>query len=419
MLNFCDAPYQFFPPRPSKPVMAASRHLNRFLLRFDRKIHCQEINGHFEEVKQLVDKGDSILFTPNHPTRTDPQLVGEIASRLGTHTSFMAAYDVFLENKIQAWFMQKNGCFSVDREGNDRKALSTAIDILKQQRGALTIFPEGNTYQLNDRITPILDGPAFVAARAQRSMGSAGNVWVVPVSLKYTYIHDVRKQIESTLAQIARVSEYPKSASIHNVFDIGGHLISSWLKDKMNLNHRVEFDPKVPEQVRYELKKLTDQLAGTLEEELGMNCGTDFTIFDRVRKVRSKIHQLRSADNRHCQSVREKYRQLADRAIFTFRLIPYMIPSLTENPTLDRYAETVARMKEDLYSKSFAPFGVRKAIAHIGAPVCVADSLAEAGGKVKDTVAGLTSHLEGAIQHGIDKINASNTEIGGELVLRT
>ena len=46
--------------------------------------------------------------------------------------------------------MQRSGSFSVDREGSDRKAMSTAIEVVKET-GALTILPEGNVYFTNDR----------------------------------------------------------------------------------------------------------------------------------------------------------------------------------------------------------------------------------------------------------------------------
>ena len=54
--------------------------------------------------------------------------------------------------------MQNIGCFSIDREGSDRKAMTEATRILKEGEFALTIFPEGNVYLTNDRVTPFFGG---------------------------------------------------------------------------------------------------------------------------------------------------------------------------------------------------------------------------------------------------------------------
>ena len=90
MVEFSTAPYQFFEPKPLRPVIALSRPLNRLLLRYSLSIRTHEITGQVDRVRQLVRSGARILFAPNHPSRTDPQLMGEVHRQLGTHSSFMA-----------------------------------------------------------------------------------------------------------------------------------------------------------------------------------------------------------------------------------------------------------------------------------------------------------------------------------------
>lgn len=417
MLDFSDAPYQFFPPQPWKPVLALSRPLNRVLLRFDRRVHKTELSGEIESVKTLIKKGARILFTPNHPTRTDPQLFGEIVGRLGTSSSFMAAYDIFLESKLQAWFMQKNGCFSIDREGNDRKSLSTAIDILKKGDMALTIFPEGNVFHLNDRVTPILDGPAFIAAKTQKALKDEAEVYIVPISIKYSFLTDIRENLWASLRQVARDSNFPGRIDpddpVKSVMAVGSHLISVYLKK----TNKIHLDSKEPEQVSSELYKLTAELTGELESELEIPVEPETAILDRIRRVRAKIHQLRIDESEQNESNREKYSQLAERAIFAFRLLVYTMPYLLEKPNLDRLAETVARMREDHFSREFRAAGPRKAMVRIGEPISLKQSLSENGGKIKPVIAQLTGKIEDAIQHGIDKLNETNQEIGSQTLV--
>lgn len=83
--------------------------------------------------------------------------------------------------------MQRLGNFSIDREGSDRKAMAAAIDTIKADDYALTIFPEGNVHLTNDRVTPFLDGTAFITLKAQQAIKDA-RVKIVPLSLKFTHL---------------------------------------------------------------------------------------------------------------------------------------------------------------------------------------------------------------------------------------
>lgn len=411
MLDFSDAPYQFFSPQPWKPLIKIAPPLNRLLLRYDLGVHQKEITGEVEAVKALIKKGDRILFTPNHATRTDPQFMGEISSRLGIHTSFMAAYDVFLENKAQCWFMTRTGCFSVDREGNDRKAMVTAIDVLKAGETALTIFPEGNVYHLNDRITPLLDGPSFIAAKAHQQLKGEADVWIVPISLKYTQLTDVREKIWKLVTELADQSNFDgkmnKESPIPQLLALGGQLISQSLQERKDLNYKLDLEGLTPEQVHEELLSLTQELAADLEKDLDMDIDHDVPILDRVRRIRAKLHSLRD---------HEAHSDLSTRSMFVFRLLPYVLPYLNEKPTIDRYAETVIRMREDYFSKNFKPLGPRKAIAKIGEPISMSKILNQFSNKAKEAIPHVTKQIEQSLQKGLDEMNSDNTEFGTRAV---
>ena len=411
MLDFSDAPYQFFPARPWKPLIKTAPLLNPFLLRFDLGVHQKEVTGEIEKVKSLIKQGDRILFTPNHPTRTDPQFIGGISQQLGIHTSFMAAYDVFLESKLQCWFMQRTGCFSVDREGNDRKAMSSAIDVLKTGEMALTIFPEGNVYHLNDRLTPLLDGPPFIAAKAHQQLKGESEVWIVPVSLKYTQLTDVREKIWRYVTEMAAHSKFggtlDKENPIPQVLALGGHLISQSLQEKENLNYSVNLEGLSPGQIQEELLSLVKKLAADLETDLEIGVNHNVFILDRVRKIRGKLHNLRD---------HEDHSDLSNRSMFVYRLLAYVIPYLSEEPTIDRYAETVVRMREDYFSENFKPPGPRKAFAKIGEPISMSEMLDQYSNKAKDAIPQVTKKIEQSLQKGIDEINSDNTEFGSRAI---
>jgi hypothetical protein len=67
----------------------------------------------------------------------------------------MAAYDVFLRSRLNAFIMSRCGAFSVDRESLDTQALKHAHNVLLKGRHALTVFAEGNVFLQNDILAPM------------------------------------------------------------------------------------------------------------------------------------------------------------------------------------------------------------------------------------------------------------------------
>ncbi len=417
MLDFSDAAYQFFPAKPSPLIIRLSRKFNQIavLPGKNHRIRGIEIHGDLGAIKREQKKGTRLLFVANHSTHSDPQFLTEIHRRMGIHSCFMAAYDVFLRSKHQAWIMQKMGVFSIDREGSDRKAMSAAIDILKTGHYALNIFPEGNVYLTNDRVTPFLDGTAFIALKAQKSLGDLAQVKVVPVSLKFTHLCDPKWHLAGQLAQLSKDAAFDldKDAPlVESVIKLGTHLLSDHLR-RHGHEHEI---PEFPDESTLPslLGPVTEKLIRDLEIELDVLPKENQTLVDRIRKVRSAIHQIRSDEKKTDQD--QEAANLADRAILAFRILAYLTPYLTEHPSIDRYAETVERLCEDYYSRSFKPLGERKAIAEIHPPLTVSDYLERAGGKLRDAVGELTADMEGAVQRGVDEMNKRNQEEGASLL---
>ena len=420
MIEFSKAPYQFFEPQPLEPLIAIERPLNHLLLRFQHKLKKRVVTGHGSEVKELIKSGARILYTPNHPTRTDPQLMGEVGRTMRIHTAFMAAYDIFLENKTQCWFMQKSASFSIDREGNDRKAMNTAIDTLKQGKYALTIFPEGNVYHTNDRLTPIMDGTSFIATKAHQMLKGEAPVYVVPVSIKYTHLTDVRPHLRSKLGEVAKAAAFSEWPSIEDpieaVIKLGTHILSTYINEQTRHSFDQDLSDKSAEGIELILNQVTSTLISDLETELAIPTELDISLIERIRKVRSHIQRYREPKNRTAEFDEQRYIELFDRSIFAYRLYYYMKPYLKEHPTIDRYAETVARLHEDFFSKSSDPYAPRKAFVKVGKPISVQALLDANDGKAKKVLPVLSDHISYGIQSGIDEINASNTAIGSRLI---
>ncbi|MEM6853887.1 MAG: 1-acyl-sn-glycerol-3-phosphate acyltransferase, partial [Planctomycetota bacterium] len=170
MLDFSDQPYQYFPPKYSRFWASLllyhnrSRHLPR-----TQRIAEVVSTGHEDLLAQLK-PGDRLVFLPNHSTHADAAIFLESLRQIGQTSLMMAAYDVFLRGRVHRFTMQRMGAFAVDRDGSCPKPMKQALATLDQGKHGLTIFPEGNVYLTNDRITPFMDGAAFIALKAQQAL---------------------------------------------------------------------------------------------------------------------------------------------------------------------------------------------------------------------------------------------------------
>lgn len=414
MLEFSDAPYQFFEPKPNRFITWLARQVNRAFILSGKNHRIKEvqISGDTESAGKALAAGERILFVSNHPSHSDPQIVTEVHRRIGADSCFMAAYDVFLRNKTAAWLMQRFGNFSIDREGSDRKAMSAAIDTLKVGRQSLTIFPEGNVYLTNDRVTPFLDGTAFIALKAQAALKETP-LKIVPISLKFTHLTTPRESVTQRMLQLARDCGYafPEGSTdrpINSVLGLGQHIVKGYLESH-GFSEELEEDAPLYET----LTSFADHLVEGLESKLSLEAAADVPLIDRIRKIRSKIHQLRTSDS---EETLPNLDELADKAILAFRVNGYLTPYLTEHSTIDRYDETVERVAEDFYSKAMPRTGPRRALVHIGEPLDVGQYLEEAGGKARLAVGKITSDMEAAVQSGIDTLNEANNAPGATVV---
>ena len=169
MLDFSDLPYRYFPPKYSRLwASLLLLHNRRVHLPKTQRIADVEVVGH-REMLAHVQPGDRLLFLPNHSTHADAAIFLEALSQIGQRCLMMAAYDVFLRGRVHRFTMQRMGAFAVDRDGSDPKPMKQALETLQRGRFGLIVFPEGNVFLTNDRVTPFMDGAAFIGLQAQKA----------------------------------------------------------------------------------------------------------------------------------------------------------------------------------------------------------------------------------------------------------
>lgn len=383
----------------------------RYLPRTKRVVEVAVEGG--DELLAARRPSDRLLLLPNHPSHADPEVFFEALRQTGISTLFMVAYDIFLRNRRNACIIQRTGGFSVDREGSDPSALKQAKQTLVDGRHALTIFPEGNVYLQNDQVTPFHEGAAMIGLRTARELAERhARILAVPVSIKLTYLQDVRDAVFARLNELASAVEVElreDDPPVERLIQVGVAALHR------NLKHRGIDSPREDD-----LTKLIQAAAGVvldrLEAKLDQSSREGDSLIDRVRKARRVIHQIRLDDSRAADHAAAAH--WADEAMLAFRIASYAGNYVAARPTLDRFAETVEKLSEDVFARMPKPFGDRRATVRFNAPIDLTDYLPAFSRKARDAVRELTRDIEQTVQRGVDAINERNRQPGGTVTVQ-
>lgn len=417
MLDFSDAPYQFFPAKPSPFILSLARWGNRkfSLPGPEHRISEIHISGETAKLAEVQkDPKSRLLYIANHPSHGDPYTMLEIHRQLRIKSCFMAAYDVFLRKKLNAWVMQRVGAFSIDRESSDRKAMSAACEILRTGDYGLTIFPEGNVHLTNDHVTPFLEGAAFIANRTQKALGTDANVIAIPISLKYSNLEDIRPLIRDSIDRLASAVDdtFDRSASTtEELLRIGSKLLVRNLAQRGYLSKEEQQQFLESKDLSTTIFESAERIVSGLEPKMDIQSKPSQSIQDRIKRIRTHIHKILSDPEKEIDH--RTARGWADEVLLAIRILGYCTPYIRDNPTLDRVTETVEKLNEDLHNRIFFPEGNRSVTAHIGTPIHVPELVAEHE-KPRAAMSALTESLESSIQSGVDHVNVGLTTEGAE-----
>ena len=248
----------FWPPKPNAFWNIALEPLRAYYLHGFYGISEVEIIG--AENLKLIGESDGALLAPNHSHDSDPHVMMHVGKQLNRQLYFMAAWQVFLAHKgIDGFVMQRMGAFSVDREGCDRRAMRQAGELMSNSRW-LVVFPEGEIYHTNERLTPLREGVAFMAITAQRDLDKSSEgkqIWVVPAAIKYVFEDDITPKLEAAMTNLeSRLLLKPKPGTPlpARIIAFGEAMLT--LKEKEKLGHSQENDGDLPTRIH----KLIDQL---------------------------------------------------------------------------------------------------------------------------------------------------------------
>lgn len=383
-----DLPYTFRPPAPRRWIRPAGLWVNRNV-HLGRKYRISRIEATgFEEVRDLCAAGHSVMLAPNHSDHSDPHVIMEICARFGMTPCFMGAREIFETHPIAAWSLQSMGVFSVDRDGPDLSAIKTAIGLLEAGGEPLVVFPEGEIYHHHRRLDPLNEGVASILMKAAARLEGGKKAYLVPVALRFHHPQEVEATFRDRLSKLEdRIGWIPKPSM--SVVDRIQRLATGVLALK-----ETEFVGHAGTGIIQDrLSQLCEHLLSDVESRYPRDAKAA-TPPERVRALRYRIRR-RLLDVEHPPQAAERGVLLddLDRAFTALQAHSYIGDYLTAEPDIDRRAEMIMKLEEDLLGFPLYPVN-RTARVAAGTPIPVSELLSSGEIPAKGGALKLTGILE-------------------------
>lgn len=348
-----------------------------------------------DTVRELLAQGTGVMIMPNHSSHADPYVIYAAADRIGTPLHLMATWHVFADkSRLVQWLLRKHGCFSVDREANDIGAFKMATSLLQTRREPLVIFPEGEIYHCNDRVTPFREGAAAIAVAAARKADRP--IACVPCAIAYRYQDDPTDALCETMGELEeaifwrRRTDQPLDERIYRFAE-------ALLAVKELEYFRETRSGRLPERIR----ALGDHILDGVESRHELSGGSK-SIPERVKAARKTIIEKRGADGIADEDKRCLDNDLED-LFLVVQSFSYPGDYVVAKPSTERIAETIDKFEEDVLQRFTATIKAKRtASVAMGQPVMVVGDK-----KIKGQTTSITTEIESRVQAMLDDFAAA------------
>jgi len=409
-------PLTFRPPRNNRAVISvAGKLLLPLALRFHIKVSSVEIQQEdLARLKQL--KQERVVLLPNHSEEYEPYILFHLSKLLGMEFNYLTAQELFEKGRVQGWFLQGAGAYSIVRGTADRASFRMTRQLLVEGKRWLVAFPEGVAVGLGDLLMPFQSGIAQLGFWAcedlTKVMHDLPAIYFVPVALKYLYTRDMRGEIEESLGRLEqKLLNDPDSRAMtpmDRLLRIGDAVLSANEKTRgvrpqpgISFNERVQY-----------LKEL---IIARVAAALGISLRTEQPLMDRIRTVQNSIDQILYAepsgtDYEQQLLVRrqEEVRELADNVLQVRGFAAFDTAYVEGGVTAERFLDVLRLLELEIFGKQRF-WGPRKVVLRVGEPLDLqayvkryrADregGLEEVTRIMEDAVRGMLTELSGLSQ---------------------
>ena len=342
-------------------------------------------------VQERLNNGEGVMIMPNHSSHADPYVIYSAADQVGTALHVMATWHVFDDKSwLARWILTKHGCFSVDREANDIGAFRLATSILQEKPEPLVIFPEGEIYHCNGRVTPFREGAAAIAVAAARK--SKRPITCIPCAIRYNYVDDPTPSLLDTMSELeTSIFWRPKTNEPleKRIYEFAEVLLM--VKELEYL--KTTQSGRLPDRIA----SLREHILAEVEQrnEIG---SSSKSIPERVKAARKTIMEKELAGDSDTKQANQLNHDMED-LFLVVQSFSYPGDYVDDHPSIDRMAETIDKFEEDVLQKTTADIKAERRVkVSFGEPVEVSSDR-----KVKSQTTTITATIEQRVQEMLDQ----------------
>lgn len=392
----------FLPSKRDPLLVKAVQSVVAAKLAASNKLHLGQ-----EDLERLlsVPENTGLILAFNHADETDPLVCLELSRLTGRSFISMCNREAFDEMAGAAgWFLQRLGYFSVERGAHDAPAKQYAVEIVKDGKDALIIFPEGEIFYLNERVQKFHSGAIEIGMQALIAARTGKPDWqnyILPVAIKYHYLEDLTHMLKRRIERMETRLALPRPDS-SVALDERLYKIQTVLLERARKQYNLQM-------------KAAETLADT-----GMRQSILETEEALIRKVLEKDSTLSDVSMVKLDPIDESWK-LAAQAREEKHVSKDEIEALREVAELeswrpryfhgqnsqDRLAEALLKMERELYKiKRPAQLARRDVYLKVGEPVLLSQHLEDYTKDAHSTRNTLTESLHHQIQDLIDLVIA-------------
>ncbi len=344
-----------------------------------------------DRVRQLL-ADHAVLITPNHPTHADPYSIYAASDAVGVPFYLMTAWQVFADTSwIGRQIMRWHGCFSVDREATDMRAFRQAVALLEDRPEPLVIFPEGEVYHCNARVRPFREGAAVIALTAAKR--AKRPVACVPCALWYEYLGDPSEELSTLMSDLENQIFWRPRGHLPLHDRIYRFAETALVVKEMEFLGKVGEGPLPPR-----VTALAERVLQDVEQRHDVT-SSGSAIPERVKEMRRRAIEGLEQEGSD-EDTRHKLKADLEDLFLVVQLYSYPGDYVSEKPSIERMAETLDKLEEDVLDRFSATVrGQRRSTVAFGDPILV-----EPTRDRKKAMTRLTESFEEAVQDLIDRI---------------
>ena len=342
-------------------------------------------------VQERLNNGEGVMIMPNHSSHADPYVIYSAADQVGTALHVMATWHVFDDKSwLARWILTKHGCFSVDREANDIGAFRLATSILQEKPEPLVIFPEGEIYHCNGRVTPFREGAAAIAVAAARK--SKRPITCIPCAIRYNYVDDPTPSLLDTMSELeTSIFWRPKTNEPleKRIYEFAEVLLM--VKELEYL--KTTQSGRLPDRIA----SLREHILAEVEQRNEI-ASSSKSIPERVKAARKTIMEKELAGDSDTKQANQLNHDMED-LFLVVQSFSYPGDYVDDHPSIDRMAETIDKFEEDVLQKTTADIKAERRVkVSVGEPVEVSSDR-----KVKSQTTTITATIERRVQEMLDQ----------------